>query len=84
MGVKLKSLTLREKHRLRLYWNRVLRRIFGTEKEEIIGFRKLHNEVQNWYNFLCSDLLKPNITTCPQFIYFSSLFQSDSCPVNLS
>jgi hypothetical protein len=32
-------------HRLRIYENRVLRRIFGLKRDEIIGsWRKLHNE----------------------------------------
>jgi hypothetical protein len=39
------SLTLREEHRLRLYENRVLRRIFGPKRGEGTGgWRKLHNE----------------------------------------
>jgi hypothetical protein len=39
------SLTLKEKHRLRLFENRVLRRIFGPKKDEMTGgWRKLHNE----------------------------------------
>jgi hypothetical protein len=39
-------LTLREEHRLRVFENRVLRRIFGPKtKEDIGGCRKLHNEV---------------------------------------
>jgi hypothetical protein len=38
-------LTLREKHGLRVFENRVLRRISGPKKNEIIGdWRKLHNE----------------------------------------
>jgi hypothetical protein len=38
-------LTLREKHRLRVFENRVLRRIFGPKSNEITGeWRKLHNE----------------------------------------
>jgi hypothetical protein len=45
MGVKLLSLTLREKHRLRVFENRVLRRIFGPKRDEVTGeWRKLHNE----------------------------------------
>jgi hypothetical protein len=45
MGVKLWSLTLREEHRLRVFENRVLRRIFGSKREEVTGgWRKLHNE----------------------------------------
>jgi hypothetical protein len=39
------SLTLREEHRLRVYGNRVLRRIFGPKRDEVMGgVRKLHNE----------------------------------------
>jgi hypothetical protein len=39
------SLTLREEHRLRVFQNRVLRRIFGPKREEVIGgWRKLQNE----------------------------------------
>jgi hypothetical protein len=39
------SLTLREEHRLRVFENRLLRRIFGPKKGEVTGeWRKLHNE----------------------------------------
>jgi hypothetical protein len=39
------SLTLREEHRLRVFENRVLRRIFGPKRYEVTGgWRKLHNE----------------------------------------
>jgi hypothetical protein len=39
------SLTLREEHRLRLFENRVLRRIFGLNRDEAIEeWRELHNE----------------------------------------
>jgi hypothetical protein len=38
------SLTLREEHRLRVFENRVLRRIFGTKREEDGSWRKLHND----------------------------------------
>jgi hypothetical protein len=34
---------LREEHRLRVFENRVLRRIFGPKKEEDGSWRKLHN-----------------------------------------
>jgi hypothetical protein len=44
-GCETWSLTLREEHRLRLFENRVLRRIFGPKRDEvIIEWRKLHNE----------------------------------------
>jgi hypothetical protein len=39
------SLTLREEHRLRVFENTVLRRIFGPMRDEVTGgWRKLHNE----------------------------------------
>jgi hypothetical protein len=39
------SLTLREERRLRVFENRVLRRIFGPKRDEVSGeWRKLHNE----------------------------------------
>jgi hypothetical protein len=38
-------LTLREEHRLRVFENKVLRRIFGLKRDEVTGeWRKLHNE----------------------------------------
>jgi hypothetical protein len=38
-------LTLREEHILRVFENRVLRRIFGPKSDEVTGeWRKLHNE----------------------------------------
>jgi hypothetical protein len=37
------SLTLKEEHRLRVFENRVLRRIFGPRRDEVTGdWRKLH------------------------------------------
>jgi len=42
------SLTLREERRLRVCENRVLRRIFGSKRDEVIGeWRKLHNKELN-------------------------------------
>jgi hypothetical protein len=39
------SPTLREEHRLRVFENRVLRRVFGPRRDEVTGeWRKLHNE----------------------------------------
>jgi hypothetical protein len=39
------SLTLREEHRLRVFENKVLRRIFEPKRDEVTGGRrKLHNE----------------------------------------
>jgi hypothetical protein len=46
------SLTLREEHRLRVFENRVLRRIFGQLIDEVKGGgRKVHNEeLHNLYS----------------------------------
>jgi hypothetical protein len=39
---------LREEHRLRVFENRALRRIFGPRRDEVTGeWRKLHNEELN-------------------------------------
>jgi hypothetical protein len=46
---------LREEHRLRVFENRVLRKIFGPKREEDISWRKLHNDD---LHSLCSS---PNI-----------------------
>jgi hypothetical protein len=46
------SLTLSEEHRLRVFENRVLRRIFGPKRDAVMGeWRKLHNEeLHNLYS----------------------------------
>jgi hypothetical protein len=47
-----RSLTLREKHRLRVFENRVLRRIFESKTDQVTGgWRKLHNE--ELHNLYC-------------------------------
>jgi hypothetical protein len=44
-GYEIWSLILREDHRLRVFENRVLRRIFGPKRDEVTrGWRKLHND----------------------------------------
>jgi hypothetical protein len=44
-GCETWSLALREDHRLRVFENRMLRRIFGPKRDEVIGeWRKMHNE----------------------------------------
>jgi hypothetical protein len=43
-GCETWSLTLREEHRLRVFENRVLRRIFGPQREEDGPWRKMHND----------------------------------------
>jgi hypothetical protein len=56
-GCETWSLTLREEHRLRVFKNRVLRRIFGPRRDEVTGeWRKLHNEEFNIF-YSCQILL---------------------------
>jgi len=55
-GCETWSLTLREERRLRVFENRVLRRIFGPKKDKVTGvWRELYNEERN--DLYCS----PNI-----------------------
>jgi hypothetical protein len=47
-GCETWSLTLGEEHRLRVFENGVLRRIFWPRRDEVTGeWRKLHNEEFN-------------------------------------
>jgi hypothetical protein len=51
-GCETWSLALRDEHRLRVFENRVVRRIFGPKQDEVTrGWRKLHNEaLHNFYS----------------------------------
>jgi hypothetical protein len=51
-GCETWSLTLREEYRLRVFENRLLRRIFGLKRDEATGgWRKLYNEeLRNLYS----------------------------------
>jgi hypothetical protein len=51
-GCETWSLTLREEHRRRVFENRVLRGIFGPNRDEVTGeWRKLHSgELHNLYS----------------------------------
>jgi hypothetical protein len=51
-GCETWSLTLKEEHRLRVFENRVLMRIFGVKRYEVTGdWRKMHNEeLHNLYS----------------------------------
>ena len=47
-GCETWSLTLREERRLRVFENRVLRRVFGPKRDKVTGeWRKLYNEELN-------------------------------------
>ena len=47
-GCETWSLTLREKRRLRVFENKVVRKVFGPKRDEVTGeWRKLHNEEFN-------------------------------------
>jgi len=46
-GCETWSLTLREKRMLRVCENRMLNRIMGPKRNEVMGVRKLHNEELN-------------------------------------
>jgi hypothetical protein len=51
-------LTLREEHRLRVFENRVLRRIFSPKRDEVTGeWRKLHNE-ELYYLYSSPNIIK--------------------------
>jgi hypothetical protein len=55
-GCKTWSLTLREERKLRVFENKVLRKIFGPRRDEVTGdWRRLHNEELN--DLYCS----PNV-----------------------
>ena len=51
-GYETWSLTLREECRLRVFENTILRRIFGSKRDENGAWRRLHNE--ELYNLYCS------------------------------
>ena len=52
-GCETWSLTLREERRMRVFENRVLRRLFAPKRDEVTGeWRKLHNEeLRDLYSF---------------------------------
>jgi hypothetical protein len=51
-GCETWSLTVREEHKLRVFENRVLRKIFGPKRDGVTGgWRELHNEeLHNLYS----------------------------------
>jgi hypothetical protein len=59
-GCETWSVTLKEDHRLGVFENRVVRRIFGPKRDEVIGdWRKLHSgELHNLYSL--SNIIRQN------------------------
>ena len=53
-GCETLFLTLREECRLRVFENRILRRILGPKKDENGEWRRLHNK--ELYSFYCSPI----------------------------
>jgi hypothetical protein len=44
--LRMVTVTLKKEHRLKVFETRVLRRIFGSKMNEVLGrWRKLHNEI---------------------------------------
>jgi hypothetical protein len=62
-GCETWSLTLREENRLRVFEDKVLRRIFGPGKDEVTrGWRKVHNEeFHDLYSLPRIRIMKPRI-----------------------
>jgi hypothetical protein len=50
-GCETWSLILREEHRLKVFENRLLKRIFGHKRDKVAAdWRKLHKELHNLYS----------------------------------
>jgi hypothetical protein len=59
-GCETWSLTLREEHRLRVFENGVLRKIFETKRNKVGGgCRKLHNE-ENYSLYYSPNIIRAN------------------------
>jgi hypothetical protein len=60
---------LREERRLRVFENRVLRRIFGPRRDEVTGeWRKLHNEELNLYSHNIFRVMKSRRMRCAEHV----------------
>jgi hypothetical protein len=61
MGVKLGLPSLREDHAVRVFVNRVLRRIFGLKRDEVTGgWEGLRNELHNLYSSPNMSIIRKN------------------------
>ena len=95
-GCETWSLTLKEKHRLRVFENRVLRRIFGSKREGVTGeWRKLHNEELN--DLYCSPKIVRHVSSSTRVTTYQRLqiqlaqnapddgpMRSETCRANVS
>jgi hypothetical protein len=58
-GCETWSLPLREQHRLSVFENRVLRRIFGSKRDDVTGdWRKLQNEEELHNLYSSTDIIR--------------------------
>jgi hypothetical protein len=65
------GLLFTEEHRLRVFENRVTRRIFGPRRDEVTGgWRKLHNDEHHNLHSSPSiiKMLKPRIIRWPRYV----------------
>jgi hypothetical protein len=71
-GCETWSLALREEHRLRVFGNRVLGRIFGPKRDEVMGgWRKLHKkELHDLYSSPSTGFLKKSCAALKAYINF--------------
>jgi hypothetical protein len=77
-GCEAWSLTLREERRLKVFENRVLRRVFGPKRDEVTGeWRKLHNEELNYLYSLPNIFSGGIFVSRPKYIYLCTLTQRD-------
>jgi hypothetical protein len=62
-GCETWSLTMREERRLKVFENRVLRRMFGPKRDEVaVEWRKLHNEELTSPSVCSGDKIEKNET----------------------
>jgi hypothetical protein len=80
-GYETLSLTIREEHRLRVFENRVLRKILGPESDQIIEeWRKLRKEVYDLYSSSSSSSSSLSSSTSSSSVSYPLLpFRASFC-----
>jgi hypothetical protein len=70
-GCETWSLIIREEHRLRAFESRVIRRVFGPKRDEVMGgSRKPHNEeLHNLYS--SPSIIKIGRASCRERVYIA-------------